>query len=178
MALAAGLALATSATWNEDRDRSRGGTGSGPPGLFVAEVVDGDTIELTNGQLVRLAQIDTPEVAEGECYSGEARLVLAALLPVGTEVRPRYDPRLDDVDRYGRLIRYVVKDGANLNLELVRRGAASVWFVDGDRGRHARGLLQAARRARRAGRGLWQACGNVRLDTSHGVRTGPDPTVG
>lgn len=35
----------------------------------VNRVIDGDTIELTNGQRVRLVQIDTPEVYSGyECY--------------------------------------------------------------------------------------------------------------
>jgi len=140
--------------------------------------VDGDTIVLAGGRRVRLAQIDAPELTEGECYAIEAQQTLADLLPAGTEVRLRRDRQLDDVDRFGRLIRYVLTENGNLNLELVRRGAASVWFVEGERGRHARTLDRAVRRARRSFRGFWRACPGVSLDTSHGVQTGPLPAPG
>lgn len=45
------------------------------------------------------------------------------------------DARLDGKDRYGRLLRYVWRDGVNVNVELVRRGAAAPYFYRGDRGR-------------------------------------------
>lgn len=91
----------------------------------VARVVDGDTIELTNHLRVRLVQIDTPEVGTGECFSRAAARELRAILPAGAPVTLEADPRLDRVDRYGRLLRYVIRGGRNLNLELVRRGAAT-----------------------------------------------------
>ena len=47
------------------------------------------------------------------------------------------DPGLDKVDQYGRLLRYVIKSGTNLNIQLVGLGAASVWFYQGDQGRYA-----------------------------------------
>jgi Staphylococcal nuclease homologue len=84
--------------------------------------------------------------------------VLGRLLPVGSKVVLERDPRLDNVDRYGRILRYVIKGKVNVNLELVRRGAASVWFYDGDRGRYAHRLAGAARTARNEGRGGWGAC--------------------
>jgi endonuclease YncB( thermonuclease family) len=56
-------------------------------------------------------------------------------------------------------------------VDLVRRGAASVWFVDGKRGRHARRLLRAARRAKRSRFGLWRTCPGTALDPAHGVET-------
>jgi endonuclease YncB( thermonuclease family) len=149
---------------------------SGTPEVFgdhtVANVIDGDTVRLTNGLRVRLAQIDAPEVSEGECYADDARETLASLLPVGSGVKLERDRRLDGVDRYGRLIRYVVGKRGIANLELVRRGAASVWFVDGDRGRYARQLLRGAREARHSHFGLWRRCPGTELDTSHGVQTG------
>src|SRR5262245_26184189 len=67
----------------------------------VARVVDGDTIVLRGGGRVRLLQIDSPEVGEGECYSHRATLALRRLLPVGATVALLGDPRLDRVDRYG-----------------------------------------------------------------------------
>jgi micrococcal nuclease len=45
-----------------------------------------------------------------------------------------------------------------VNVELVRRGAATVYFYRGERGRYAAQLLAAARQARAARRGLWGAC--------------------
>ena len=127
-------------------------------GGTVAYVADGDTLELTSGARVRLLQIDTPEVGTGECYSRAAARELRRLLPAATRVTLQADPRLDSRDRYGRLLRYVLARGRNVNVELVRRGAATVWFYGGVRGRYADALLAAARRARAERRGLWGAC--------------------
>jgi micrococcal nuclease len=133
-------------------------TAASSPSERVARVVDGDTIVLADGARIRLVQIDTPEVGTGECFSRAAGRELRAMLPIGAAVTLAVDPRLDRVDRYGRLLRYVFRNGRNLNLELVRRGAATVWFYDGDRGRYATQLLAAATAARRARLGLWGAC--------------------
>jgi len=138
----------------------------------VARVIDGDTIVLESGLRVRLVQIDTPEVGTGECFSRAAGRELRALLPAGAAIRLETDPRLDRVDRYGRLLRYVVRDGRNVNLELVRRGAATVWFYDGDRGRYAAQLLSAATAARSARRGLWGACPRAVWDPLGPATTG------
>ncbi len=97
------------------------------------------------------------------------------MLPPGARISLEADPALDRVDRYGRLLRYVHRSGRNVNLELVRRGAASVWFFEGDRGRYADRLLAAARRAKAARRGLWGACPGTRLDPEAGVETSARP---
>jgi micrococcal nuclease len=124
----------------------------------VSQVVDGDTLDLRNGSRVRLVQIDTPELGTAECYSRAAARELQRLLPEGSAVRLEADSRLDQVDRYGRLLRYAHRGAMNVNLELVKRGAATVWFYEGDRGRYAGRLLAAARQARTRKRGLWGAC--------------------
>jgi micrococcal nuclease len=146
------------------------GSERAPEETVVARVGDGDSIETASGERVRLVQIDAPELGEDECYGPEAAEALEDLLPPGSAVRLEADPRLDDVDRFDRLLRYAHFDGLNVNLELVRRGAASVWFVD-DRGRYADELLDAAQEAREAGRGLWGACPGTRLDPRRGVDT-------
>jgi len=138
----------------------------------VRRVIDGDTIKLANGRSVRLLQIDSPELQEGECYGAQAKQALSRLLRPGSLVRLQTDPKLDTVDRYGRLLRYVIRRGTNLNVQLVRVGAASVWFYDGVRGRYAGRLLAAAAAARKAGRGLWGACPGTVFDPTHGVNTG------
>ena len=132
-------------------------------GRLVSSVVDGGTLALGAGEGGRLVQFDTPEVGSGECYSRAAAKVLRRLAPPGSDVRLDADPRLDEVDRYGRLLRYVHRGGVNVNVELVRRGAATVWFYGGTRGRYASALLAAARSARANRRGLWGAC-NARWD--------------
>src|SRR5438094_957309 len=82
-----------------------------PPGGRVARidhVADGDTVDLTNGQRVRLVQIDTPEVYfSPECYGAQASRITKRLLPPGTLVRLYREPKTDAVDGYGRLLRYV-----------------------------------------------------------------------
>jgi len=138
----------------------------------VARIVDGDTFETEAGERVRLVQIDAPELQDDECYAPEASAALGDLLPPGASIRLEADERLDDVDRFGRLLRYVHRGEENVNLELVRSGAASVWFFEGDRGRYAGELLGAARAAEEAGRGLWSACPAAKLDPERAIETG------
>jgi endonuclease YncB( thermonuclease family) len=148
-----------------------GGTTSASGSAVVAAVYDGDTLTLRDGRRIRLVQIDTPELGTGECYSRAARTVLLNLAPPGARVVLEADVTLDKVDRYGRLLRYIRRNGSNVNLELVRRGAAAPYFYRGDRGRYAAQLMAAARAARAAKRGLWRACPGTRLDPYHAVAT-------
>jgi micrococcal nuclease len=139
----------------------------------IQYVIDGDTVVLANGEHVRLVQIDAPEVQHPECYGAQSRALLRRLIPPGSTVRVEADPKLDQVDRYGRLLRYLFRGPTNLNLELVRRGAATVWFYDHDRGRYAAQLLRAGLAARAAHRGLWGACPRTPFDPYHAADTGP-----
>ena len=139
-------------------------------GATVARVLDGDTIALQDGRHVRLVQLDAPETDENECYADEAKQALQRLLPFGTRVEIETDPALDHIDVYGRMLAYVEKNGANINLELVREGAASPYFFHGDRGRYALDLLTAANEASRHQRGLWGACSGTALDPLHPVQ--------
>jgi micrococcal nuclease len=133
-----------------------GGSAAEPP-VAVGRIVDGDTFLVRGGGLVRLVQIDAPE-AGGECYSAASTRELTRLAPPGTRIKLRRDPRLDRVDMYGRLLRYVQVKGMNVNVELVRRGAATPYFFEGDRGKHADELLAAVSSARTEKRGMWRAC--------------------
>jgi micrococcal nuclease len=136
---------------------SRSGEIPVPARATVGRVVDGDTLVLRGGARVRLVQIDAPEEG-GECYAAAATRELERLAGPGARVTLEVDPRLDRVDRYGRLLRYVHAGGRNVNVELVRRGAATPWFYDGERGRYAAVLLRATSAARSARRGMWGAC--------------------
>ena len=121
---------------------------------------------------MRLLQIDTPEIGGGECFSRAAKKRLAALVPVGSTIRLQRDGALDDRDRYGRLLRYVTRNGVNVNLRLVATGAAAPYFYRGDRGRWAGALLAASNRAKQQRLGLWGACPGAKLDPTRAVDTG------
>jgi endonuclease YncB( thermonuclease family) len=121
---------------------------------------------------VRLVQIDAPELFSAECYGRAARTALLRLAPPGSRVELEADPSLDQVDRFGRLLRYVRRGSTNVNVALVRMGAAAPWFYGGDRGAYATRLLAEATRAKAAKRGLWSACPGTVLDPEHGIETG------
>src|SRR5574341_2198627 len=93
----------------------------------VVEVVDGDTLLVQEGdetRTVRLIGIDAPERSHPskpkEFLSDEAASFLASLCEGKTV---RMEPGDEDVDRHGRLLRYVYlpsPDGRLVNLEMVR----------------------------------------------------------
>ena len=133
----------------------------------IGRVVDGDTVALQSGARVRLVQIDTPEVYGGiQCYGPQASAIAKRLLPPGTAVYLAAEPATDAVDRYGRLLRYVVRagDGLDVNVYLVRVGAAAPYFYDHRLGRYANLLQRLALRARRLRLGLWGRCPHTRYN--------------
>jgi endonuclease YncB( thermonuclease family) len=129
----------------------------------VTKVFDGDTITLSTGEKVRLLQIDTPELSPTECYSKEARSALASLLNTPGQLSLKTDPKLDKVDRYGRLLRYVFIEKTNINLKLVEIGAAAPYFYKGDRGLYSTQILKAAQKAKSQSLGLWKNCPGTKL---------------
>lgn len=148
-----------------------GTTTTGGAAAVVEWVNDGDTLTLTNGEKVRLLQIDAPEL-ETDCYGRDALKALMSLAPRGTRVTLAGDPQLDDHDRYGRLLRYVLVRNENVNVELVREGAASPYFFRKERGEYADQLLAAVDEAREARRGYWGSCPGAELNTGIGSVTG------
>ena len=91
-------------------------------------VIDGDTFD-HGGDRIRIAGIDTPEL-NGRC-AREIELARAArrrtreLLAAGPfELVPAGDR---DVDRYGRKLRDVVRDGRSIGDTLVAEGLAREW---------------------------------------------------
>jgi len=95
------------------------------------------------------------------------------LLPPGTAVRLLPEPATDRIDRYGRLLRYVIRarDGMNVNIRLVAVGVAAPYFYDHRRGRFAARLELLARRARARRLGLWGKCPHTPDNPNEGVAT-------
>lgn len=95
--------------------------------LLVTRVIDGDTIELENGERVRYLGINTPESVDPrkpvECFGKEASLKNKELV-LNKKVVLEKD--ISEIDKYGRLLRYVYVDGIFINLELIKQGYAQV----------------------------------------------------
>lgn len=94
----------------------------------VTCVVDGDTFWL-NGEKIRIADIDTPEVSQPKCADELALGIkaterLTALLNEGP-----FDLAATDRDRdgFGRQLRVVIRNGKSLGEQLVDEGLAHRW---------------------------------------------------
>ena len=105
-----------------------------PPGMYrVMKVYDGDTIEVSatgkadDIEKVRFIGIDTPETVDPrkpvQCFGKEASDHTKALLS-GKDVELLRDDTQDNKDKYGRLLRYVVIGGVNINQVLIQEGYA------------------------------------------------------
>lgn len=109
-----------SSSAGQQRQDGRVGDRPGPaPTYVVTHVVDGDTVDLGNGETVRLVGIDAPEI--GECGHDEATAALVALVEGRTITLGESD---EDRDKYGRLLRYVDIGEVDAGLQIVKRGLA------------------------------------------------------
>jgi len=103
------------------------------PLYTVTRVIDGDTIEISDGQneiKLRLIGVDTPELRHPkkpvEYFAQEASDFVTALL-LNKQVSLELDPeniRIKHLDRYGRLLAYVYRhpDSLFVNAEIIRQG--------------------------------------------------------
>lgn len=131
---------------------------SGGELLKVSRVIDGDTIELENGERVRYIGIDTPETVDPrkpvQCFGVEASKKNKELVE-GKSVRLEKD--ITDRDKYSRLLRYVWVGNTFINLELVKRGFAQSYSYPPDI-KYQDQFVEAQKEAREAKTGLWGAC--------------------
>jgi len=137
---------------------------------FVHKVIDGDTIELENGERVRLLGIDTPERYESSKLDkdaersgkdkktiqklGELAAIYTKKLIEGKKVIIAPEPGHEDKDKYGRLLRYVyLEDGTFVNKKIVEEGYANAYrrfkLSKLDE------LIKAENEAREKRKGLW-----------------------
>lgn len=134
-----------------------------PPATTVVDVVDGDTVTLDNGSVVRIIGIDAPEsVAPGRpvaCWGVEAAsFAHQTLLDMPVTVVP--DPTQDAVDAFGRVLAYLVlSDGRDFSV-LAAEGGHARAYTYGRAPQHLGAITAAESRARDAAVGLWgPACG-------------------
>ena len=126
----------------------------------VLRVIDGDTVELKNGERLRYNDIDTPETVhpskQVECYGPQASEKNKDLVEGEIILVELGSP---EKDRYGRLLGYVYVDDLFVNAELVRGGYAKVNSY-GNPGSKLRNLLDIEKNAKKTMQGLWGACLN------------------
>ena len=104
----------------KDRDGEQPGSSQPPQRTsLVIRIVDGDTLELDDGETVRLVGIDTPEL--GQCGYGSASGALARMVLGQQVVLGMSD---EDRDGYGRLLRYINVGDLDAGLRMIRNGLA------------------------------------------------------
>lgn len=124
----------------------------------VTRVIDGDTVELSDGGRVRYIGINTPELKHAgtaeECFAVEAKTANEKLV-LNKSVRLARD--VSNIDRYGRLLRYVYVGDTFVNSKLVSDGFAyaSPYPPDVEHNDDLRAAMIAAREGQK---GLWGGC--------------------
>jgi len=123
----------------------------------VKKVYDGDTILLTNGNKIRLLGINTPEVesrykSASEAGGEAAKQWLKKLL---LKKKVRIERDVEKHDKYSRVLAHVfTEDKQHINLELVKKGFASV-NIHPPNIKYTDELVDAQNQAEQAQLGIW-----------------------
>jgi micrococcal nuclease len=124
---------------------------AGPEAVLVTRVIDGDTIEVAGGKIVRLLGIDADEKGD-RCYQ-TAKTRLEELVLGKTVILEASE---SDTDRYGRSLRYVFVGSQNTSLALLSEGLAVAYLFD-DNKKYREEVKLAENQAKTAKRGCkWE----------------------
>jgi len=125
---------------------------------LVTKVIDGDTITIEGGQIIRYIGIDTPETVHPskpvECFGKEASNKNKELVE-GKKVKLEKD--ISETDKYGRLLRYVWIGDIFVNDYLVKQGYAYAYTYPPDV-KYSDQFVKAQQEAKDNNRGLWMSC--------------------
>ncbi len=136
---------------------------------LVKNVVDGDTIELSNGKIVRYIGIDTPEVRKKilgkwqyapEPFAIESKKRNEKLVG-GKKVRLEFDKNKED--KYGRWLAYVYVGDKIAAEELLKEGLAIIYFFPENK-KYSERFASIQLKAMEDERGLWGECEDVDSD--------------
>ncbi|MFC1717443.1 thermonuclease family protein [Candidatus Poribacteria bacterium] len=117
----------------------------------VERIIDGDTVVLTDGRIVRYIGINTPEL--NEPYYEEAKEA-NRLLVEGKKVRLELDEQ--EKDRYGRTLAYIYVSDVSVNVELVRDGYARAYPYPPNT-KYESAFANAEEEARQKSVGIWSS---------------------
>lgn len=124
-----------------------------PTRATVARVIDGDNLELDNGQSIRLYGVGCPE--KGEKFSQEA-IDLSTKLALNKQITIDYQPNYSK-DRWERLLGYVFIDDSFINEELIRQGYCQVTIYEKRaKLKYQDELIQAQEQAKQEKVGVWK----------------------
>ncbi|MCD6583609.1 MAG: thermonuclease family protein [Candidatus Omnitrophica bacterium] len=140
--------------------------------IKVVEVIDGDTVRLENGKVLRYIGIDTPEVRQNEGrrwvfnpqpFALEAKEFNRSLVE-GKRVRVEFD--VEKKDRYGRLLGYVFLDGVFINAKLLEEGYAVI-YTRPPNVKYVDLFISLQKKARQNRKGLWGSYEVVSAEDAH-----------
>ena len=128
--------------------------------IKVVEVIDGDTVRLENGKVLRYIGIDTPElrkkVEDRWIYSpapfAEEAKEYNRKLVEGRYVRVEFDVK--KTDEYGRLLGYIFVDNTFVNAKLLEEGLA-VLYTQPPNVKYVDLFVKLQKKARKEKKGLW-----------------------
>ena len=122
-----------------------------PKEAVVERIVDGDTVVLADGTILRYVGVTAPETSEP--FEEEATEANQKLVQ-GKQIKIEYDSYTSD--RYNRILAYAIVDGKNVSIELAKKGLAKVViyqkrkpFIYQDQ------LIKAQDQAKRKKLGIW-----------------------
>ncbi len=127
----------------------------------MVRVIDGDTVRLANGTLVRYLGVNAPEIRrkvkrkwvyDPKPFSEEATSYNRKLVE-GKKVRIEFDPEERD-DRYGRLLAYVFVGPVFANEKMIENGLAKLYVIPPHIKYRAR-LRDAEQKAKAHRLGIW-----------------------
>jgi micrococcal nuclease len=128
---------------------------------FVEKVIDGDTIVLKGGQIVRYIGIDTPEsrrkengkwVYEPQPFAKET-IELNRELVESKRVKLEYD--VEKKDKYNRLLCYVFVNGTFVNARLIEEGLAFLYTYPPNV-KYVDKFVHLQKEARLGEKGIWK----------------------
>ena len=123
-----------------------------PRTAVVKKVIDGDTVELFNGTVLRYVGVTAPE--EGEDFAEEATKLNKELVE-GKEIKLEYDNYTSD--KFGRILAYAIIDNKNISIELARKGMAELVIYQKRKPFiHQVQLLEAQEQAKKQKLGIWK----------------------
>lgn len=142
------------------------------PQLKVTEVIDGDTIILSDGRHVRYIGIDTPEVRIRknnefvylpQPFALEAKEFNRKLVE-GKTIRLEFD--VEKTDKYGRLLAYCFTDETFVNAKLLEEGYA-VLYTYPPNVKYSETFVESQKKARQENKGLWKDYETIDSDQAY-----------
>jgi micrococcal nuclease len=141
-------------------------------GIRVIEVIDGDTVILSDGRTLRYIGIDAPEVRrhiggdfvyDPQPFGLEAKEFNQNLVE-GKEIKLEFD--VQKKDKYGRLLAYCFVDDTFVNAKLLEEGFALL-YTRPPNVKYVDLFVSLQKRAREEKKGIWAKDSVISSDEAH-----------